>query len=417
MDVVSVISVFKIMTTVDDTIIPPPAAIRATTEPGQPRFATVLQVLPELGVSGGVERGTIEIAAAISASGGRALVASAGGAIAHELIRAGAQHIELPLASKNPFVIQANIERLAAIIRAEKVDIVHARSRAPAWSAYYAARRTGTHFVTTFHGTYSVGNPFKHRYNSVMTKGERVIAISDFIAGHIRQIYGVPTAKIRIIHRGVDPERFDPAKVSAERVIQLANRWNMADGMPVVMLPGRLTRWKGQTAFIDAIDKLGSRDLICLLVGSDQGRSAYRKGLENLIEARGLGGVIRVVDNCDDMPAAYMLTDVVVSASLEPEAFGRVVTEAQAMGRPVIATDHGGSKETVLKGETGWLVPPNDAEAMAAAIDRVLKIKGPAREILAAKGMAHVGNNFSKDAMCSKTLALYDEVLAPESAS
>ena len=405
------------MTILDDTIIPAPAAKRASTGTGQPRFATVLQVLPELGVSGGVERGTIEIAAAISAAGGRALVASAGGSISHELSRAGAEHIQLPLASKNPFVIYANIERLADVIRAEKVDIVHARSRAPAWSAYYAARHTGTHFLTTFHGTYSVGNPFKHRYNSIMTKGERVIAISDFIAGHIRQNYGVPRSKIRIIHRGVDLERFDPAKVSAERVIQLANRWNMIDGLPVVMLPGRLTRWKGQTAFIDAIDKLGSRDLTCLLVGSDQGRSAYRKELENRIEARGLGGVIRVVDNCNDMPAAYMLTDVVVSASLEPEAFGRIVPEAQAMGRPVIATDHGGSKETVLKGETGWLVPPNDIDAMAAAIARALKIKGPAREILAAKAMANVRDNFSKDAMCAKTLALYDEILVPDSES
>jgi glycosyltransferase involved in cell wall biosynthesis len=405
------------MTIVDDTIIPAPAVKRVSTEIGQPRFATVLQVLPELGVNGGIERGTVEIAAAISAAGGRALVASAGGLISHELSRAGAEHIRLPLASKNPFVIHANIERLVDVIRAQNVDIVHARSRAPAWSAYYAARRTDTHFLTTFHGTYSVGNPFKHRYNSIMTKGEQVIAISDFIAGHIRQMYGVPRSKLRTIHRGVDLARFDPAKVSAERVIQLANRWNMTDGLPVVMLPGRLTRWKGQTAFIDAIDKLGSRDLTCLLVGSDQGRSAYRKELENLIEARGLGGVIRLVDNCNDMPAALMLTDVVVSASLAPEAFGRVVPEAQAMGRPVIATDHGGSKETVLNGETGWLVPPNDVDAMASTLAGVLKIKGPAREILAAKAMANVRNNFSKDAMCTKTLALYDEILVPKSGS
>ena len=234
------------------------------------RLATVLQVLPALDAGGGVERGTVEIASAIVEAGGRALVASAGGAMVHELKRVGAEHFTLALASKNPAVILANVKRLAGLIQAEGADIVHARSRAPAWSAYYAARRARCHFVTTFHGTYGSGNWIKRRYNSVMTRGERVIAISHFIAGHVRRVYGVPAAAIRVIHRGVDLERFDPKKVSAERVVALAGSWRLPDGMPVVMLPGRLTRWKGQMVFIRAIAALPRRDIRCLLVGSDQ---------------------------------------------------------------------------------------------------------------------------------------------------
>jgi len=373
--------------------------------------ATVLQILPALGKGGGVERGTIEIARAISEAGGRALVVSAGGAAVHEVARAKGEHFTLPVDSKNPLVMRANVGRLMRLIREEGVDIVHARSRAPAWSACAAARKTGTPFVTTFHGTYGAGNPFKRKYNSVMTKGDRVIAISAFIAGHIRQKYGVPSQKIRVIHRGVDLEWFDPAKVPATRVATLAQQWRLGDGLPVVMLPGRLTRWKGQTVFLEALSLLGHKDMRCVLVGSDQGRTDYRHELEDLIEKYGLSSVVRIVDHCADMPAAYMLTDVVVSASTDPEAFGRVVPEAQAMGRPVIASDHGGARETVIEGKTGWLTPPGDAEALAGAIDRVLRLKPEARQALADRAIANVRENFSKDSMCAKTLEVYNEVL------
>ncbi len=375
------------------------------------RMATVLQVLPAFGTGGGVERGTVEIAGAVVEAGGRALVASSGGPLAHDLKRVGAEHHTLPLHSKNPLVIHANVGRLAKLIVDEGVDIVHARSRAPAWSAYFAARKTGRHFVTTFHGTYLANNWLKRRYNRVMTRGERVIAISGFIAGHIRQIYGVPASRIRVIHRGVDLERFDAQKISVERVVALANQWRLADGAPVVMLPGRLTRWKGQTVFIRAIAKLKRHDICCLVVGSDQGRTGYRRQLEALVDEHDLGQIVRILDHCDDMPAAYMLTDVVVSASTDPEAFGRVVIEAQALGRPVVATDHGGARETIIEGETGWLAPPGDADALSAAIDRVLDLKEPARNRLAEKAAANVRENFSKHAMCAKTLEVYNEVL------
>lgn len=391
-----------------------PAETPAVPDPASasgPRMATVLQVLPALGTSGGVERGTIEMARAIVQSGGRAIVASAGGARQHELDRVGAEHVTLPLDTKAPFQMYANIGRLADLIRRENVDIVHARSRAPAWSAYYAAKRTKRPLITTFHGTYGHANPFKRFYNSVMTKGERVIAISAFIAGHVRRIYGVPNDHIRTIHRGVDTSRFNAANVTAQRVIQLANAWRLTEGYPVVMLPGRLTRWKGQTVFIEAIAKLGRHDVRCLLVGGDQGRLDYRSELETLIERHNLGSVVRLVDNCSDMPAAYMLSDVVVSASTDPEAFGRVVIEAQALGRPIVATDHGGARETILPDVTGWLVPPGDADALAKALEKALALDETARAQLAQTAVDHVQRNFSTELMCTKTLAVYDEVL------
>jgi glycosyltransferase involved in cell wall biosynthesis len=382
-----------------------------TTSANTPRAATVLQVLPALGSSGGVERGTVEIAEAIVEAGGRAIVASAGGARTHELARVRAEHVTLPLHSKNPVVMYNNIARLAALIQNENVDLIHARSRAPAWSAYFAARRTDRAFITTFHGTYNAGNFMKRHYNSIMTRGERVIAISAFIAGHLRRVYGVPANRIRIIPRGVDLYRFDPSQVSAERVIQLANDWRLTDGMPVIMLPGRLTRWKGQGVFIEAVAKLQRRDLRCLIVGGDQGRTEYRTELESLVEEHDLGEVVRIVDHCDDMPAAYMMADVVVSASTDPEAFGRVIVEAQALGRPVIATDHGGATETVIEGETGWLVEPGSVAPLADALKHVLSLDEAARTGLSETAIANVRDRFSKQSMCEKTLEVYNDVL------
>lgn len=375
------------------------------------RLATVLQVLPALGTSGGVERGTIEIARAIVESGGRAIVASSGGARQYELDRVGAEHVTLPLDTKAPFKMYQNIGRLADLIRRENVDIVHARSRAPAWSALYACKRTKRPFLTTFHGTYGRANPLKRLYNSVMTRGELVIAISAFIAGHVRQFYGVPNERIRTIHRGVDVNKFNAANVTAQRVIQLANAWRLTEGYPVVMLPGRLTRWKGQTVFIEAIAKLQRQDIRCLLVGGDQGRLEYRSELEALIDRHNLNSVVRLVDNCSDMPAAYMLADAVVSASTDPEAFGRIMIEAQAMGRPIVATDHGGARETVLPDVTGWLVAPGDADDLAKAMEKALALDENQRADLARTAVDHVQKSFTTATMCAKTLAVYDEIL------
>lgn len=394
-----------------DTTLNTSAQISAEAGTETGRLATVMQVVPAM-VTGGVERGTVEVAEAIVQAGGRALVVSSGGPMVHELTRVGADHITLPVHTKNFFKMRKNAARLAQLIEEESVDLVHARSRAPAWSAYWACKRAKTPFVTTFHGTYSCGNVFKRWYNSVMTKGERVIAISSFIAGHMRQIYGVKRDIIRQIHRGVDLFRFDPEKVTAERLVKLATQWNIPDGVPVIMLPGRLTRWKGQLVFIDAIAQLGRRDICCLLVGSDQGRHEFHKELENRIKHHKLEGVVTLVDQCNDMPTAYKLSDIVVSASTDPEAFGRVACEAQAMGRPVVATNHGGARETVIEGKTGWLCEPSDVDSMTKALAKGLALTHEQREEMAERAVQHIRDHFTKEAMCAKTLEVYNEVLS-----
>lgn len=370
----------------------------------------VLQVLPML-ETGGVERGTIEVAEALVRAGFRALVASAGGRLVPELTHLGVEHIGLPLASKDPWVMWRNATKLAQVIREHRVDIVHARSRAPAWSARLAVRRTGARWVTTYHGTYNEGFALKRRYNAVMASGERVIAISAFIAEHLMVRHGTDPSRVRIIPRGVDPRRFDPAIVSGERIVRLARAWRIPDDAPVVLLPGRLTRWKGQEVLIEALGRMARYDAVAVLAGDDQGRHGYRAGLEALAERLGLGARVRIVGDCPDMPAALMLADVAVSASIEPEAFGRVVVEAQAMGRPVVATAHGGALETVSPGETGLLVPPGDAAALAAALDQVLSLDEETRAALGARAREAVLARYTTERMCAATLDVYRELL------
>jgi glycosyltransferase involved in cell wall biosynthesis len=376
------------------------------------RPPAVLQVIPSL-VSGGVERGTVEVASALVAAGWTAYVASSGGPMERDLARAGVAHIHLPLASKNPLVLRRNTAALVDIIRHYRIDIVHARSRAPAWSAWKAAKRTRRRFVTTFHNAYDEKAPFKRWYNSVMARGERVIAISDFVAGYAASRYAVGPDRLRTIPRGVDLNMFDANRVNGDRVADLAARWRVPDGFAVVMLPGRLTRWKGGLDFIEAIARLDRRDLCCLLVGAEQ-RPGFRRELEAAIERNSLVGQFRIVEDCRDIPAAYVLADVVISASTDPEGFGRTIVEAQAMGRPVIATDHGGARETVIPGSTGWLVPPGDTAALAAAIDEALTLDPAERYALARRSRAHIAAGFTREAMCARTIEIYEELLFPE---
>ncbi len=392
-------------------------AVYGSTTPPAPESAlapAVLQVLPSLGVSGGVERSTIDLTVALVRHGWRALVASAGGPLEHEIRRAGGEHFTLPLDSKNPFRMASNVSRLAALIREQGVDMVHARSRAPAWSARAAAQRSGVLFVTTFHGTYGHAGALKRRYNRIMLQGERVIANSAFIGRHIQSVYGIDESRLVVIPRGVDITRFDPGTVSNERMIQLSTAWRVPDGRPIVLLPGRITRWKGQEVLIDALVKLGRTDVFALLIGDDERRPRYRAELLRKISTLGLEGQVRLVGPCRDMPAAYKLADVVVSASTDPEAFGRVAVEAQAMGRPVIATDHGGSRETVIPGATGWLVPPGDAAALAATLEKALSIGPAARAELAAEARRHVIEHFTVAHMTEPTIALYSDLLGQQ---
>jgi glycosyltransferase involved in cell wall biosynthesis len=379
------------------------------------RAPAVLQVIPSL-VSGGAERGTVEMAAALVAAGWTAYVASSGGPMERQLARIGAHHIKLPLASKNPLIMRRNAGALKTILRRHRIDIVHARSRAPAWSALWAARATRRRFVTTFHNAYDTDLPLKRWYNSVMARGDRVIAISQFVGEHAASTYGIGPDRLRIVPRGVDLASFDPHRVRGDRVAALARQWRVPDDVKIVMLPGRLTRWKGGLDLIEAIARLDRRDLCVVLVGAEQ-RAGFRRELEATIERQGLVGLFRIVDHCNDMPAAYMLSDVVVSASNEPEGFGRIIIEAQAMGRPVVATDHGGARETILPGVTGWLAAPGDPTALAQAIGAALALDDEARSAFARRAISHIASDFTSELMCARTIAVYEELLFPQLAT
>jgi glycosyltransferase involved in cell wall biosynthesis len=377
----------------------------------QTRGARVLQVLPELG-EGGVERGTLDIVRFLSREGWMPMVASHGGPGETSLAECGARSFKLPLHQKNPLVLRANVRRLQRLIQGHGVELVHARSRAPAWSAYYAARRCGVPFLTTFHGVYSGSDRWlKRRYNAIMARGDRVIAISEHVAEHIRATFDVGPDRLRVIHRGVDLTEFDPAAVDDRRRARLVERWGIEPGRKVVMLPGRITRIKGHLLLLQAIERLAHQDFICLMVGSAEARSNYVGEVEGLIGATGLRGRVRLVGSCDDMPAALALADAVVVPSIGPEAFGRVSVEAQAMGKPVIASDVGGLGETLMPAATGWLVPPGRADALAAVLELALAMPDDARARLARRARRFVSRHFGIEQMGRQTLAVYRELL------
>lgn len=369
-----------------------------------------MQIIPELG-PGGAEQGCIDIAGEIIKSGAQAIVVSHGGSRIHELARIGAVHINLPVHTKNPLKMWKNISTLKKLIERYHVNIVHVRSRAPAWSAWRACRKTNAHFMTTCHAPYNINGQAKKFYNSAIAHGERVIAISGYVAEYLRKHYRLDDRTIRLIPRGIPMEKFHPTAVTPERLITLANEWRIPDGANIVMLPGRITRWKGHHVLIEALEQLNRKDLFCVLIGSDQGRTEYRKELEDTIHEKGLGGQIRIVDHCNDMPAAYMLAGVVVCPSTDPEGFGRVPVEAQAMGRPIIASNHGGATETVIPGQTGWLTQPGNASELSASIEEALSLTPTQRAMLATRAMNHVAQNFTKDLMADRTLNVYAELL------
>lgn len=390
--------------------MPPEHHNNLNTASAIPQSPVIMQIIPELG-PGGAEQGCIDIAAELVRAGSTAIVVSNGGSRIHELARNGTIHINLPVHSKNPLVMWKNIGRLRELIKKYNVDIVHVRSRAPAWSAMKACQNTDARYMTTCHAPYNINGKAKRFYNSAIAKGERVIAISNHVANYLLENYKIDHRDIRLIHRGIALEKFHPTVVAPAQLIKVSAAWRLPDGASVVMLPGRITRWKGHHVLIDAIAKLGRDDIFCVLIGSDQGRTEYREELEESIKEKNLGGQIRIIDHCDDMPAAYMVSTVVVSASTDPEGFGRIPIEAQAMGRPIIATDHGGAQETVIKNETGWLVPPNDSTALTEAIQEALNLTPAQRSILATRAMAHVAQNFTREKMADETLNVYAELL------
>ena len=371
----------------------------------------VLQVLPELN-QGGVELGTIEIASELQKRGIKNFVASAGGRMEGGLERLKVKHFTLPLKTKNIFKMWLNSLRLAKIIKENGVTIVHARSRAPAWSAYWASKKCGVHYITTFHGTYGLGpKGIKKIYNQVMTFGERVIAISNHIKEHIIKNYGTDEGKIRLIARCVNMENFDVENTSAERMIKFLEENNIPADKPLVTLIGRLTYWKGQKLLIEALNKIKDMDFHCLLIGDDQGRTQYSEELHDMIENYDMGDRYTFIRHVSDVPAAMMVSDVVLSTSIEPEAFGRIAIEGQAMGRVVVASDIGGSKETVIDGVTGKLFKSGDAEDLAQAVKWALSLSKDEREKIGNNAIKNVKEHFTKQIMCDKTISVYEELM------
>jgi len=375
----------------------------------------VLQIVPDLD-SGGAERTTVDIAKALTEAGWGALVATRGGRLAHELRENGGELIRMDAASKNARTIFANAGRLARLIRERNISLIHARSRAPAWSALMASRRANIPFVTTYHGIYNAKGPLKRWYNSVMARGDVVIANSQWTADHIFANYSSRKKRVMVIPRGIDLAYFDPEKVTPERVVRLRSEWHVRPGERVILLPGRLSRWKGQLQFLEAIGLLlrAGRfpDRIRAVVAGDaQGRDRYVEELKLMIAREDLHGVAEISSHVEDMAAAYCAADIVVSASTEPEAFGRVPPEAAAMGRVVIATDHGGTRETVLPGQSGLLVKPGSASALADGLYDLLARRPEELSRMGANGRVHIARNFSLERMCAETLAVYRSLI------
>ncbi len=376
---------------------------------------SILQVVPDLD-AGGAERTTVDIAKALTAAGWSALVASRGGRLAHELRENGGELIRMDAASKDLRTIFANAGRFARLIRERNISLIHARSRAPAWSALMASRRANIPLVTTYHGIYTANGPLKRWYNSVMVRGDIVIANSQWTAEHIRAAYPSRGKRVLVIPRGIDLSYFDPEKVAPERAVKLRGDWRVRPGERVILLPGRLSRWKGQLVFLQALGLLQRAGRLpegvrAVIAGDAQGRDRYVQELQAMIAREDLHGVAEISSHIDDMAAAYSAADIVVSASTEPEAFGRVPPEAAAMGRVVIATDHGGARETVLPGQSGILVKPGNATSLADALYDLLARRPEELTRMGANGRVHIGRNFSLERMCAETLAVYRRLI------
>lgn len=377
----------------------------------------IMQVLPAL-QDGGVERGTIEIATALKNAGIKNYVMSNGGKMVPELDRLGVEHIALPVHSKNPIMMMINALRIAKIVKEKGITLMHVRSRAPAWSVRWASHLSGVPFMTTFHGVYGIKpRLLKQPYNSVMVSGRRVIAISEHVKKQLMKDYETNPAKIRLIHRGADTLRFDPKKVTQNQIAELMKKNNVPEDKPIIMVQGRLTAWKGQLTMLEALSLMKHKEVTCLFIGAHQGRTEYVKQLEEKISTLSKKTSVLMFSLLGkDMPTAYALSDVVASVSLKPEPFGRAMPEAQAMGRIVVAFNHGGACETVEDGKTGFLVKPGDAKDLAKKLDEVLDMSAAAKKKMADAAIKSVHDNFSIAKMQEKTLAVYKEI-ADETAS
>ena len=377
----------------------------------------VLQVIPKLGY-GGAETGCYDIAHYLAEQNCGSFIATSGGELLKFIKKNRVKVFKLPVHSKNPLMIFLNTIMITFLILFKKINIVHARSRAPAWSCYFACLITNTIFVTTFHGTYNYKSKLKKFYNSIMLRSKLTIAGSNFIFGHINDNYSEfldKNKKLRVIFRGINIDYFNPKNISILKQEKLKKEWSLDSNKFIIMMPGRLTYWKGQEKFIEALNILiedyNFTNFHAILLGSDQGRKVYSKKLFSLVERYSLSKKISFINHCREMPLAYSLADVVVSASIEPEAFGRVAVESQSMGKPIIASNIGGSKETVLNKKTGFLYKHDDPRELAKSLNTVIQLSQEELKLIGNEGRKNVAKKFDVELMCDSNLREYKKLL------
>jgi glycosyltransferase involved in cell wall biosynthesis len=377
----------------------------------------VLQVIPKLGY-GGAETGCYDIAHYLPENDCGSFIVTSGGELLKFIDKKKVKIIKLPVHSKNPLIIFINFLALVAIILVENISIVHARSRAPAWSCLLAAKITGRKFVTTFHGTYNFNNKIKKFYNSVMVRSDLIIAGSNFIFSHIKDNYTKylnAKKKLLVIFRGINVDYFDPTTKLDSDEKKLLKKWQIEKDKKIILLPGRLTGWKGQEVFIEAINlvniELGYEAFYAVILGSDQGRDLYKKKLIRITEQHRLNNQVKFIDHCNDMALAYKVSDIVISASIEPEAFGRVAVEAQSMEKPIIASDIGGSNETIIDEKTGFLFESNNAKSLSKKILKVLSMDETLLQSIGKEGRKNIIQKFNVEKMCFSTYSEYKRIL------
>ncbi|MDP3532880.1 MAG: glycosyltransferase family 4 protein [Alphaproteobacteria bacterium] len=374
----------------------------------QIKFTTIVQLVPNM-QSGGVEQGVIDMNQAIIAHGWRSIVISNGGRLVQQIEKAGGIHIKLPLHLKNPFSVFMNQRALSKIYKNYNVSLVHARSRAPAWAGLKPARKLNIPFVTTIHGAYGAANIFKKLYNQIMLKGDRIIAVSHFIVEYLHKNYKVDARKVRVIPRGIDAQFLDRNSIPKSQIETLINLWQLPEDKRIIMLPARLTRAKGHLLLLEAFKKLNDPTLFLLFVG--EGKEHYKQEIFQHIVKLQLENNVKLVGHCADMPAAYFLSEIVVLPVLAPESFGRVAVEAMAMGCLTIASDIGGTSETILDQETGFLVQHDDIKSLKKCLEHVVLLNKNEIRCIQEKAHTHVLMHYTKEMMTSKTIEVYEELL------
>ena len=377
----------------------------------------ILQVIPKLGY-GGAETGCFDLAHYLHEHNCKSYIVTSGGPLLKYINKKKVKILRLPVQSKNPILILLNSILLTLIILFLNVDIVHARSRAPAWSCLIATKLTRRKFVTTFHGTYNFKSDLKKWYNSVMVRSDLIIAGSNFIFSHIKENYSKYLSnkkKFLVIFRGINTDYFNPKKIKESDKNLLKKKWNITDEKKIILLPGRLTEWKGQEMFIEAISllkkNLSEIEFIAVILGSDQGRKIYKKKLIRLVEQHRLSGNIIFIDHLELMPIAYEISNVIVSSSIEPEAFGRVSVEAQSMEKPIVASNIGGSNETIINDKTGFLFKAGDSKNLSEKLKEVLNLSELTLNGIGAEGRKNIIAKFNVEKMCNTTYSEYKKLI------